>query len=267
MTRRRRHILAGITVAVMAVATGIVAVHLSGASARTGPDDRGRRDAARRCHDTWRSCTRRCRATPGMSPRGPGIRRRRRVRGAGLPERHDQRRPGRAGEAPPSTRRSADPSRLARAKKGVWTNVGPSDALYPSTASSATHSTTCPTSTSRADAPRRSPSATFCLPILCRGLDHPGRRWRLAHRRTSARRNPKWIYLGGPLGINAAGAVTIDPNDPLGNTIYVGTGEANICGSGCVAGVGLYKSTNGGITLDRTRSARPSSAARASARS
>src|SRR5215203_6945904 len=29
---------------------------------------------------------------------------------------------------------------------------------------------------------------------------------------------------------------------------YVGTGESNICGSGCVAGVGIYKSTNGGQT-------------------
>jgi hypothetical protein len=54
----------------------------------------------------------------------------------------------------------------------------------------------------------------------------------------------KWTYLGGPLGINAAGAVSIDPNDE--DTVYVGTGEANICGSGCVAGTGLYKSTDGG---------------------
>ena len=59
---------------------------------------------------------------------------------------------------------------------------------------------------------------------------------------------PRWSYLGGPLGINAAGSVTIDENDPTGNTIYVGTGEANICGSGCVAGVGLYRSTDGGST-------------------
>jgi hypothetical protein len=57
-----------------------------------------------------------------------------------------------------------------------------------------------------------------------------------------------WTYLGGPLGINAAGSVTIDPNDRSGNTVYVGTGEANICGSGCVAGTGMYKSTNGGRT-------------------
>ncbi len=61
--------------------------------------------------------------------------------------------------------------------------------------------------------------------------------------------NIKWTYLGGPLGINAAGSVTIDPTDPSGNTIWVGTGEANVCGSGCVAGVGIYKSTNGGNTF------------------
>ncbi len=61
--------------------------------------------------------------------------------------------------------------------------------------------------------------------------------------------NAQWEYLGGPLGINAAGSVTIDnANDPTGETIYVGTGEANICGSGCVAGVGMYRSTDGGRT-------------------
>ena len=58
--------------------------------------------------------------------------------------------------------------------------------------------------------------------------------------------NPKWKYLGGSFGINAAGTISIDPNDPSGNTLWVGTGEGNTCGSGCVAGVGLYKSTDGG---------------------
>ena len=60
--------------------------------------------------------------------------------------------------------------------------------------------------------------------------------------------NVKWLYRGGPLGINAAGAVTIDPHDSSDHTVYVGTGEANICGSGCVAGTGLYRSTNQGQT-------------------
>jgi hypothetical protein len=60
--------------------------------------------------------------------------------------------------------------------------------------------------------------------------------------------NVKWDYLGGPLGINSAGAISFDPNDVARRTIYVGTGEANICGSGCVAGAGLYKSTDEGNT-------------------
>src|SRR5262245_24323661 len=58
--------------------------------------------------------------------------------------------------------------------------------------------------------------------------------------------NPKWRYLTGSFGINAVGSITIDPNDPSGNTLWVGTGEGNTCGSGCVAGVGLYKTTDGG---------------------
>jgi Arc-like DNA binding domain len=62
------------------------------------------------------------------------------------------------------------------------------------------------------------------------------------------KKNVKWNYRGGPLGINAAGAVTIDPHDRSDDTVYVGTGEANICGSGCVAGTGLYRTTNHGHT-------------------
>jgi hypothetical protein len=61
---------------------------------------------------------------------------------------------------------------------------------------------------------------------------------------------PRWRYLAGPLGINATGTVTIDPTDPSGNTVYVGTGEANTCASGCAAGVGLYRSGNGGRTWE-----------------
>ena len=79
-------------------------------------------------------------------------------------------------------------------------------------------------------------------------VHHARGRRRLAHRSRAAAASSGWKYLGGPLGINAAGAVTIDPNDPSGRTVWVGTGEANICASGCVAGVGLYKSTNGGQT-------------------
>src|SRR5207247_5255559 len=44
---------------------------------------------------------------------------------------------------------------------------------------------------------------------------------------------------------NAIGSIVFDPNDASGNTLYVGTGEPN-GSSDSEAGVGLYKSTNGG---------------------
>ena len=67
------------------------------------------------------------------------------------------------------------------------------------------------------------------------------------------KKNVKWNYRGGPLGINAAGAVTIDSHDPSDDTVYVGTGEANICGSGCVAGTGLYRTTEPRPHLEAAR--------------
>jgi hypothetical protein len=61
---------------------------------------------------------------------------------------------------------------------------------------------------------------------------------------------PKWKYLTGEYDINAVGSIALDPNDPTGNTLWVGTGESNACASGCVAGVGLYRSKNGGNTWE-----------------
>src|SRR5437773_11804138 len=58
--------------------------------------------------------------------------------------------------------------------------------------------------------------------------------------------NPSWTWLTGVLALNSVGALVADPNNP--NTLYVGTGEGNRCSSGCEAGVGIYKTTNGGNT-------------------
>ena len=58
--------------------------------------------------------------------------------------------------------------------------------------------------------------------------------------------NPTWTWLDGGLELNSVGTLVADPNDPSGNTLYLGTGEANRCSSGCESGVGIYKSTNGG---------------------
>ena len=133
-----------------------------------------------------------------------------------------------------------------KGRPGSWVSVGPSEALYPGT----------PLLTSADYVPNRYVAggrttsiaiSDTCKPGDCKVYVTPagGGVWRTKNALTG---QPNWEYLGGPLGINAAGAVYLDRNDPTDNTVYVGTGEANICGSGCVAGAGVYKSTDGGNT-------------------
>jgi hypothetical protein len=55
-----------------------------------------------------------------------------------------------------------------------------------------------------------------------------------------------WKYLSEEFEHNSIASLELDPNDNNYSTIWAGTGEPNACGSGCEAGVGLYKSTNGG---------------------
>ena len=56
---------------------------------------------------------------------------------------------------------------------------------------------------------------------------------------------PTWIAPPDELPTNAFGSLIVDPNDASGNTLYAGSGEPN--GSGdSEAGLGLFKSTNGG---------------------
>ncbi len=59
--------------------------------------------------------------------------------------------------------------------------------------------------------------------------------------------HPAWIAPADDLPSNAFGSLIIDPNDANGNTLYAGSGEPN--GSGdSEAGLGLFKSTDGGHT-------------------
>ena len=57
---------------------------------------------------------------------------------------------------------------------------------------------------------------------------------------------PNWKYLSEDFEHNSVASLELDPNDRRNDTLWAGTGEPNACGSGCEAGVGLYKSTNGG---------------------
>ena len=151
-----------------------------------------------------------------------------------------------AGAAAAFTATKGRPFPSGKGTKGTWVSVGPSRALYPDSpflnsflyVPNAYNAGGRTTSIAIGDT---------CKPGNCRLYITPagGGVWTT---KNGLDGTPHWEYLAGPLGINSAGAVTIDTNDSSGNTVYVGTGEANICGSGCVAGVGIYKSTDGGQT-------------------
>ncbi len=58
---------------------------------------------------------------------------------------------------------------------------------------------------------------------------------------------PEWKQVGAKdLDQNSVGQLVLDPTDRKHHTLYLATGEGNRCSSGCEAGSGLYKSTNGG---------------------
>jgi len=59
--------------------------------------------------------------------------------------------------------------------------------------------------------------------------------------------SPQWQFVSGSFATNAIGSLVVDPNDPSGQTIYAGTGEPNVS-SDSEAGMGVYKSTDGGTT-------------------
>jgi hypothetical protein len=70
--------------------------------------------------------------------------------------------------------------------------------------------------------------------------------------------NPEWHQLSPEdLNQNSVGALTLVPgghgHGHGQDTLYLGTGEANRCSSGCEAGVGIYKSTNGGQSWHKLR--------------
>jgi hypothetical protein len=138
------------------------------------------------------------------------------------------------------------PFPTGKGRPGTWVTVGPSEALYPFT----------PFRNAFGYIPNdyvaggRTPAmaiSDICKPGNCRLYAAPagGGIWRT---KNALDGQPHWEYLSGSFGSNTSGSVVIDSNDPTGNTVYAGTGEANICGSGCAAGVGLYKSTDGGDT-------------------
>jgi photosystem II stability/assembly factor-like uncharacterized protein len=137
-------------------------------------------------------------------------------------------------------------SRLPRGGASGWQSVGPSEAVYPffGPRDLTQYVPNEYTAGGRVNAMALAPD---CQPGNCRLWIGPagGGVWRT---NDALAETPKWSYLSTSFGINSIGAMALDPNDPTSNTIWVGTGEGNTCGSGCVHGVGLYRSTDGGDT-------------------
>ncbi|MCZ7423025.1 sialidase family protein [Verrucosispora sp. WMMA2121] len=238
MKRRRRHLLVGLAVGALVASTGLVGIHYAGAEVPTPVAVGGEMPNALGAH-----LERLRRAVPGdsgMSPDGPG--------GAAQQAFLERAYPADAITIAQLDRSKAAFTAADKRFRGSrqWTNVGPSEALYPFTEyrNAFNYVPNEYVAGGRVTSIDISPD---CSKLLCRAYVTPagGGVWGTLNILAA---EPKWFYLGGPLGINAAGAVTIDRNDRTGLTIYVGTGEANTCGSGCVAGVGLYRSTNGGLT-------------------
>jgi hypothetical protein len=131
---------------------------------------------------------------------------------------------------------------LPAATAANWTEVGPTgvpaDALVASESTGATAGTIFSgRTTAIAVAPNCSQaSCTVFIGTAGGGV------WKTTNALASS---PSWSSVSSGIPSNAIGSLVFDPNDTTGNTLYAGTGEPN--GSGdSEAGVGLYKSTDGG---------------------
>jgi hypothetical protein len=128
---------------------------------------------------------------------------------------------------------------------GTWVTVGPSEALYPFTQfrNSFGYVPNTYVASGRATAIAIDPN---CAPGHCRLWVYAagGGVWRTNNALSG---QPNWEFLSGDFGINSGSSITLDPNDSSGDTLYVGTGEAN-ASADSAAGVGMFKSTDGGDT-------------------
>ena len=128
----------------------------------------------------------------------------------------------------------------ALAALGEWQLIGPSSAVEPAILTfSGAQFITSGRITALAIAPT-------CTTTQCRIFVAAagGGVWRTD---TGLDTTPTWTFLSDSFGTNAIGSLLLDPNDATGNTIYAGTGEPNASGDS-EAGVGVYKSTDGGNT-------------------
>jgi hypothetical protein len=125
---------------------------------------------------------------------------------------------------------------------GSWQLIGPSKATYPAVLNPFLFDGAQYVTSGRVSAMAIAPICTknnCTLYVAAAG----GGIWRT----DKALNGSNWQFVSGSFGINAIGSLLIDPRDASGNTVYAGTGEPNASGDS-EAGVGIYKTTNGGQT-------------------
>src|SRR5215204_2628309 len=129
-------------------------------------------------------------------------------------------------------------------ESGLWTNLGPNNAVYPLNPSRNRY-VYVPNEYVAAGRTSHSVIDPNCGPASCRYwiANAGGGIWRTDN---AFAPQPKWEYTSSEFQHNNTAALELDPNDPTSNVLYAGTGEPNTCRSGCIAGVGLYKSKDGG---------------------
>ncbi len=135
---------------------------------------------------------------------------------------------------------SASSVKGALARASSWTELGPTTGVVPDVVTYTGRETT---NSGRVTAMAIGPTCTIGSCRLWVGAAGGGV-WRTTNALASA---PTWKPVSTGLTSNAIGSIVVDPNDPTGKTLYVGTGEPN--GSGdSEAGVGLFRSSNGGTS-------------------
>src|SRR5438874_9452283 len=131
---------------------------------------------------------------------------------------------------------------LSPALATAWTELGPSgvpaDALVAGESTAATAGTIY---SGRTTAIAVSPTCTASSCTVFIGAAGGGV-WKTTNALAAT---PTWTPSSSGIPSNAIGSIAFDPNDASGNTLYVGTGEPN-GSSDSEAGVGLYKSVDGG---------------------
>ena len=133
----------------------------------------------------------------------------------------------------------------SKSGKGSWQSIGPNQAKYPALLDQFLAGGKEYTASGRVTAMaiggcKKTEKCSLYLGAAGGGV------W-VADKATDKNGQVNWQYKSASFGTNAIGALLVDPADPTGNTVYAGTGEPN-ASADSEAGLGIYKSTDGGDT-------------------